>query len=342
MKRKGRSRRKLIRVLALILAPVVFYLVWWGALTRDRIAHRSVGAMVGWVAFGNDGVIASANHYPDGGLVRLWKLSPDGLDPLPSALPSRPGYLPVQANGDRLVCLDRDHLGVVIWDLALNREVRQVPARMAQPTAIAISANGSQLALYQGDFELIDTETGIVSASVRDQNADPITLARFTPDGRYVVTCSRGGRAEVFDSRGRSVGRNEAVTRHIQTMDVSPDGNRMVVGNRSGELMILTLPDLKWQQTEFPGDSEEPIQSVAFSPDGLRLAVSVGGDRHPWPANPAGRVYICDFPSCQVRQTFRWFWGVPRAVAFSPDGHQLVVGVWTGAGGSIQVWRIDE
>ncbi|HUD82748.1 MAG TPA: WD40 repeat domain-containing protein, partial [Candidatus Saccharimonadales bacterium] len=149
-------------------------------------------------------------------------------------------------------------------------------------------------------------------------------------DGRRIVTGKEGGTAKVWDA---------ASLLHIA--QAQPDGIRAVAA-RSQELLILE------------GHTGR-ITSVAFSPDGRRIATgSYDGTAKVWEA-PSGRELLTRIKG--LRKLWQWDWvrgpghgrelltlnghnlGV-SSVAYSPDGQRIVTGshdgtakVWDAASG---------
>ena len=110
-----------------------------------------------------------------------------------------------------------------------------------------------------------------------------LTCARFSPDGTRVVTAGAGtdrlGVVQVWDARtGRP-----------------------------------TAPPLRHQSADRPPDWEQPVQSIAFSPDGKLLATEKVREIVVWEAASGRRVSAWDQP------------GYLHRMRFTPDGSRLLL-----------------
>jgi WD40 repeat protein len=155
----------------------------------------------------------------------------------------------------------------------------------------------------------------------------------FSPDGRLLASSGADGRVKIWDMQERKLLRSlECLAEKVA---FSPDGKWLATGGADALRRGQTARVQLW---EVAAESEprtlrtvegEPILSVAFSPDGRRLAVSHGMlGAAPLPGGKAVALAVADGT---VEATFEADLGVPTALAYSPDGRRLVATGWNGA-----------
>jgi hypothetical protein len=131
----------------------------------------------------------------------------------------------------------------------------------------------------------------------------------------------------------------------VQSLAFSPDGKYLVVGARSGRsaaVWDLTTGKLRFElpSREAEGKTEElsyhigPV-TVAWSPDGAMIATGCGG--YLSEKEGPGRILLWDAKSGKFIREVRAHRFRVLAVAFSPDGKQLVSGGYDDTGRVLDV-----
>ena len=179
---------------------------------------------------------------------------------------------------------------VVVWDAATGQVRATLRGKLAFGRLVAFSADGKSLAAAgsavradQPDQPLVEVwniESGKVSATLSGITARVIGVA-FQPRGTVLGLLLGDGSIEIWQTT------SAARLRQIQPTDAEgrfaglafgPDGATLISGAQSGELLFWNLGG--GPPTRLPLNAGVPI-TLALSPDGERLAVSLRSDSNP-------------------------------------------------------------
>lgn len=146
-------------------------------------------------------MFAAAGAAPVAALVGwLWWTSPA------PRLSARVTHIALDARG-RMLAVATGRGGIVIHDLAGRRMVRELPAEPGRLNDISFSPDGAWLAIADRNLRLVPM-SGAAAAVLRDDGAN-YGCARFSPDGRMLVTVSGRGAVITFDpSTGAAAARH--------------------------------------------------------------------------------------------------------------------------------------
>jgi WD40 repeat protein/serine/threonine protein kinase len=242
-------------------------------------------------------------------------------------------------DGDHLV-LPLDPAPKVI-DVALSQGSLTVRGeKLFSPSSVAFGPGGARLAIgsYDLSVRVVDAASGrVIWKAVHAPHQSPRQVA-FSPDGKRVAS-GGGAVIKLWDAQTGAVVRT--LTGHsgeVSGVAFSPDGSRLAsVGDAQnkaevsvgGEVKIWDLATGREAWAFHDGPSE--FLSVAYSPDGTRLAVETDG------AVKTAKVRVWDLTTGQPLPTL----GSPHVsrgsrcrVVFSRDGERIA---WSPGDGNVVV-----
>lgn len=166
--------------------------------------------------------------------------------------------------------------------------------------------------------------------AARLQNSESVTALSFVHDGSLIAGGSQTGAVHLWNAAtGSSVAVVPGHSSAVSAIAVTRHGNRLASVSADRTLRVWALeplrPVLTWEMPE-------PMQAVAFSPDGK--AIASGGDH--------GSIEIREAVSGRSLRRFSVpaGSGAVRSLALSPDGRRLAAG--TQSSEDVRVWEVES
>jgi WD40 repeat protein/DNA-binding SARP family transcriptional activator len=302
------------------------------------------------VAFSPDGTrlaTASADH-----TARVWEVATGRLAAVLRGHSGPVMRLVFSPDGRRLATASWDGTARV-WHIS-SATVVTVLHHSGPLDAVAFSSDGTHLAVAGGRrTRYISGEMGIWDLASRRQvlglrtssltgkrSVGVISDVAFSPDPHRQLLATAGGRdgmVRLWDAKtGRQVGAPlhlGSVATELLTVAFSADGRWLAAGSNDGVVRLLPVDNRgsigRAQEVPALSRTAYPVNGLAFSPDGTRLAV----------ATSEGTTRIWDLAPQRSRERLllathgwgRW------DVAFSPDGRRLAT---IGPDG-IAIWNLE-
>lgn len=221
---------------------------------------------------------------------------------------------------------------VKLWDTHTGAVRAVLPARAANPAALAVFASSQWIAIADHEHGIATFDPlGNLDLTLRDEPPHPASAVAVSPSALLLAEAGDDGVINFWDvAQRRKVNSFQAGKPRVQTLAFATDERTLAVGDASGGIGLWSATDAtpisQWRA------HESGVVALAFSPDGRRLAsAGTRGDLRLWSSATANEPWkpgtmLADAPASV------------NAAAFSPDGHWLIA---TGSVGSVYVWNAE-
>ncbi len=334
---------------AVLVHPVVPSSVAYRPDGRQIVTGCADGAVRVWnadgssepmILRGHDGVVLSVTYSPDGRriassskdlTVRVWNADGSGQPLVLRGHQAQVSSVAFSPDGKRIV------------SAAFDREARVWHADgSGEPVVLRHPGLGMYTARFSPDGTRIVTASADGAARVwnSDGSGTPLVLeghgsivssAVFSPDGRRIVTTSADATVRVWS--GDRYGSSQTLRGHrhlVLSAAFSPDGSLIATGGMEG-VLIWSSDDLRLLAVlrHFWAYEAEGVTSVAFSPDGRRLAAAAGDD--------LARVW--DLGRLRRPSVLHGHEGTSWSAVFSRDGAQILSAA---SDDTARIWSADN
>ena len=279
--------------------------------------------------FSPDGSLVATTH--EDGTVNLWDPASGRLVETFLGHGGRAIGVDFSADGDALYGASLDG-AIFEWglggDRGFGRPFSYGPAIPESPSVpltppLALAPDGSAFAVQVRRSQVaIYALPTLQRRALFSTGADPITDLGWSPDGNMLAVATLAGPVQLWRTTGHpQLVRQLLGLRGAQAVAFTPDGH-LGATSATGQLALWRTNSSAAARRLTLGS---PARSIAFSPDGKRIAAGLDN----------GRVIVIALPALRIKRAIRPTGGPAVSLAFAPDGNLL-----TGStGGIVQRWN---
>jgi RNA polymerase sigma factor (sigma-70 family) len=208
-----------------------------------------------------------------------------------------------------------------VLDLATAKETRQFTAHVRGVHDMCLSRDGTTLVTTGGDglLRLWDFVTGKQVQQFGGKSF--VHRLALSPDARVLASIHENKTIRLWETATGKLLREHPESDYVGSIAFSPDSTLMA-SSFMGDLGRNPLIRLREVATgkevgQLRGDAADPMDTMAFSPDGRTLI---------WGGQHRRELYLWEIATRQLRRKFSGHQGHLTCMAFSPDGRMMASG----------------
>jgi WD40 repeat protein/serine/threonine protein kinase len=335
--------------------------VWDTATGREIATFNGHGDRIISLAISPDGKrLATASYYT----VRVWDVSTGKQLASLEGFNDQVACVRFSPDGKMIATADADKTAM-IWNVAMGKVVITLKGHTNWVNCVAFSPDSQRIATGSNTIKLWDVATGQELASLTG-HLRPVESVVFSLDGQTLFSASLDHTLKVWDIANlkepsiikpsermgaysqagqEMVGISGGVVRMwnvasgqerpvpldikrtVQTLALSPDGQRLIVKYASGPMKVID--PISGQELGALNEHAGRVDAISYSPDGKLIATG-GFDN---------MLKLWDAVTYQEITSFQAHEGRILCLAFSPDGRQLATG---GDDHRIKLWDVGS
>ena len=200
-------------------------------------------------------------------------------------------------------------------------------------TSVAFSSDGARIASgsQDGKVRIYNANTGELLHTLihdNDPGFDPVISVAFS--GNRIMSGSKNT-TKIWNADTNALVREIDDYLDAESVRLSPDGEKLVVGSRWKEVHVLSTSTGNSIHTFL---HPWPVTSVAFSPDGNRVVAGCIKTVHVWSVETGDQIQTIDDEGVEVVEE-----DLISSVEFSPDGTRIVVKYDSAA---VLIWDVEN
>lgn len=303
-------------------------------LVRTELARR---APIAAVAFRPDGLwLAAASE--DAGIslweTGSWQELPSlrmNADPIQSIAFNADGTRLATGSDDQRVRIWKKKQGGAAGPEWIEECSAAVQTGKIRSLAFSLREKGLvAVATESRSVQLVNADEGCRPRAQIEDKTDWVRSVAFSSDGNQLATGSADGSVRIWNTTSWTEVRSFPPQREeVRALAFSPgNGNLLAAGYMDGTVCLWRADGNADKDCHTLAKGAGGVRSVAFSPDGMLLAMTV-----------AKEVALWDVANRRLRENRLALGGAAAAVRFSTDGKRLFAG---GEEGAIYRWEVES